>query len=1068
MNDKIIINAISKAYFIITSFLLFILISLSAVFIILQNGLYIEDISVPNLKIKQLYIKWNENLDISIKEIEIVQNKHEESSKFNLDGLSSLLKKIPHYYDIFEKVTINKVVFNDITSSFSYTKGENGFIIVNSPRLSLSSDLSFETNLLHFKIKKLKDKNRDITLNGDIILDIENKDVTGSLFVNIHNDIYVDLLLFVNQKKLFYKLNLLKEIKDISYVIQLLDLDKELQYWAYEAIGFSDLSIKNLHGWLDFKNLDDAYKNIYVSATGHNLTYAYNKELDSIHTKKTDLVFENGVLFIYPRRAYTYKSQLGESWLKIDFTQKEELLTLKLLFDGKLDKDTLSILEKYKIKIPFLQNTGKTKTDLTLKVNLRTIAVDAKGNFDTNKANFNYLGYNIDISNAHIVLNNYKVNIKDMYAKYNDNIETKVDVTFNAENSIGKINFNINKIKIDDINLSFDTNKTNLQAQYIISPKKDFIVVNNSLWNYKDYKINIDKLRLPFDLNKKIVNIPNTLVSLDHLAKASVSGHIDLNKLIFDLDIQPKEIIFKDIRLADANTSIKVKYDKFLNIANKEKIHFYFKERASFLNPSNIQIKDNVLKVEETYLNVEDIFKAKFSIDYSFDTKKGYLQTRRSRITTNNLGLLYFNKSKTKFDIHTNKEGELSIKSKDLKISYLQDSSGWRLNVPSMFLISLNSAFLKRYHLKNGNISFWQDKDDKEIQFSSNIKYDHKLVVKNNFEYEDYLINGTIDIATKNAHFNVNNDIDVNINETIEINVNNVGLNINAFVDLVNSLDIEEGGTNDAESSTNNLKVSVQANNSHLYISENRHIISDEMYLYYNKHILTAGLLYKEGVAGLKYENNHFDAYGEKFNDAFMEQLFAMSEFENGHLKFNLSGNTKKYDGVFTIEDTTIMEYKVLNNVLAFVNTIPSLVTFSLPSYDADGLKVETAYMKLTSKDDNLYFSDIYLSSKELTITGRGEASIKYNKIDTELNLKTDLGSKASQIPLLGHIIMGKDSISTTLQVTGALDNPEINSLIAKDIAVAPLNILLRAVTLPYYLIESMDLNSSEDTKGIE
>ena len=79
------------------------------------------------------------------------------------------------------------------------------------------------------------------------------------------------------------------------------------------------------------------------------------------------------------------------------------------MFDGKLDKDTLGILEQYKIKIPFLQNSAVTKTNLTLEVSLRTIDVKAKGDFFAKKANFNYLGFDIDVFDAYIKLDNYDV-----------------------------------------------------------------------------------------------------------------------------------------------------------------------------------------------------------------------------------------------------------------------------------------------------------------------------------------------------------------------------------------------------------------------------------------------------------------------------------------------------------------------------------------------------------------------------------------------------------------------------------------------------------------------------------
>ena len=41
----------------------FIFLTLSLLFILLQNGVYLENITLPNLQVKKLYIKWNEKLN---------------------------------------------------------------------------------------------------------------------------------------------------------------------------------------------------------------------------------------------------------------------------------------------------------------------------------------------------------------------------------------------------------------------------------------------------------------------------------------------------------------------------------------------------------------------------------------------------------------------------------------------------------------------------------------------------------------------------------------------------------------------------------------------------------------------------------------------------------------------------------------------------------------------------------------------------------------------------------------------------------------------------------------------
>jgi hypothetical protein len=147
-----------------------------------------------------------------------------------------------------------------------------------------------------------------------------------------------------------------------------------------------------------------------------------------------------------------------------------------------------------------------------------------------------------------------------------------------------------------------------------------------------------------------------------------------------------------------------------------------------------------------------------------------------------------------------------------------------------------------------------------------------------------------------------------------------------------------------------------------------------------------------------------------------------------------------------------LLDYVVLNNILAFVNTVPALLTFSLPGYDKSGFKIKDAYAKFSFKDEIYTISDIYFDTKELDVLGHGKASIKYNTIDLNINLRTDVGSVVSKIPIIGYLLFNEDSISTTLKVTGKLDNPKVTSMLAEDIAVAPLNILKRTLSLPYHL----------------
>jgi hypothetical protein len=113
---------------------------------------------------------------------------------------------------------------------------------------------------------------------------------------------------------------------------------------------------------------------------------------------------------------------------------------------------------------------------------------------------------------------------------------------------------------------------------------------------------------------------------------------------------------------------------------------------------------------------------------------------------------------------------------------------------------------------------------------------------------------------------------------------------------------------------------------------------------------------------------------------------------------------------------------------------------------------VTNGYMKFHAKDLLFDISDILLESKEITILGKGIVDYKKNNVDLELNLKTDLGSSASQIPILGYILFDEKSVATTLSVEGTLEDPQVSSLLAKEIMVAPLNIIKRTFLLPFHL----------------
>ncbi len=1048
MNDNIIISAISKIYFIIVSFLSFIFLLLSVVFILLQNGIYIENINIPNLQIKKLYIKWNEKLDISLDELKITKKEETSNNTFDYKQIKKIFKELVLFDTWFENVVIQKIVFNDISASFHYKYGESGFFNALSPNFSLKSLLYFESNLFNIEIIEFKDIQREIIVDGNIILNLYTKDIEiiTALNVDINNDVKLKVFIDANKEKLLYRVNSLSSITNIKHTIKLFNLGEDINYWALDAIDMSSLSINSIYGWLEYKNLQEFYKNLYISATVHDLKYTYNKQLDSIDSKNTELEFKNGILYIYPKKAYTAGFFLDKSWIKLDLTKEEELVTIQLLFKGMLNDNLLSITKAYGVKLPFYQHKGLIDTNLKLEINLQTMDLQAKGDFFTKNANFDYLGLNLNIFDAYISLENGVVTIKNMLAKYDDEVSviTKVDVNFDTSNSLGTIDFTVKDISFKDVDLSLYNQKKPLRITYNILKDGDIIDVDASVWKFSSKLINVDSLHIDFDSNKLSMDIPKTLVNMPKVASSYVWGKVLLQPIRAHLNIDLFQFTTHGLTLAQPHAKLQLTYDKKFTLSSNKKVKFNFDDLEYVIANTKLDILNNTLDLKYSYLSLKDRIETKLNGLYSFEDEKGTLNLNYLKIKNEKLGEIFYNSKNTKLSIDS-KRDDLLIRSNEFDIDFIISDSKWKLNLNSLSKLTKKSKILNDYNVTNGNFTLYKNKNDSFLSFYGDVKYPYEILVLDNKPVQNYTIRGKY---KDSISLNINNSIDVAMNKNITIDAQNIGINLNAVLAFFN----ERKSTSDGSQKSNFI---INFLNSHLYIDESRRIISESMSLQYFNSVITAQLLHNNGSANLELIDNDFHIYGKNFNDKFMENLFALSKFKNGSLAFSMNGTTSEYDGVFHVKDTTIVEYKVLNNVLAFVNTIPSLITFSLPGYSRKGLDVSDGYMIFHSKDDEFDISDIYVKSKELTILGRGRASFKRNDINLRLNLKTDLGSAISQIPIVGYILLGDDTVATTLSITGALDDPKVESLIAEDIIVAPLNIIKRTFLLPYHLITS-------------
>ena len=975
-------------------------------FVVLKNGLYLDELSFKNIQIKQLYIKWNEKIDISVKKIDI-QSTNEKSK----NTTPNLKNYIYFLQDIVNSIVIENLSFNKTHISMAYYANSKGFINIKYDDIKILTTFKHKKNELNFHINEMLINHEKVKIKSSIVL---------------------------NNSGVFYNLKFLNNINSL-YILKKFILPKWLKYWVIDAIDMKSLSIKQISGDVEFGNLQKALDNLYILADINKLNYTYNPKLDAVHTTKTELEFKNKVLYIRPKNAYSYGQYLGNSWLKISFNKPPDVMfTLNLLFDGMLNQDVLNILKSYGVDLPFLQHSGKVKTNLTLNINLSHISVDVKGDFSTSKAVFSYLGVKLNIYNTHLILNGLQVKIDKMIADYKDIATASVLVDFNAKNGEGVIDLNLTDVNLLNNNLTL-SQKEPLKAKYVIAKTGNYITANSSFWAFKDLLFELPTLKLPFE--NSIIKIPKTKLLVHKKLSSTLNGFINVSSQKAKIKLHVDNLDYKNIQITKP-TNFNITYENNQTTIKHDALDFEIAGVKSYLDNLLVTIKDGVLLLKDTPLKIDTFVKTNFNLTYNIPYGVAMAELKDLNIT--HVKNIFSFKGSSYFFIQQNKNNT-KVYADRIGMKLVATDTKWWADIANIKKLSHYSNDMKKYKVNKGSLHVDKLYKSKFIKFQAIVDYPYKLFVKKNIPISKYKIKGTFDTNQTKLKVKINNKINIDFNDKITVNANGVTLN------MYESNRMYKEVIDDDSNSSSKINLSLIAKNSSMFIDENRKIVSNYIALTYKDGVIKSNMNYRNGRAFFRLKKDKFTFYGDKFDDEFMQHLFAFSKFKGGTFGFNVKGNLDEYQGAFFIKKTTIIKYKIINNILAFVNTVPSLITFSLPNYDTQGLPVDLAYSIFTVKNRVFNIQKLSLDSPELKIDGDGKVNINNNTLDLKLTLKTDIGSDLKNVPLVGYIILGNDTISTNLHVYGDLQDPKVETFVVKDILSAPLNILKRTLTLPFY-----------------
>lgn len=1006
----------------------------------MQEGVAFTKLNLLNIKIEQLYIKWDEKLSISAQKITVIPKKHEEK-ELNLQAIDENIKALRVFENWIKKITFGNVTYGENVFTLAYRENETGSFTAATKNFDLNSSFLLHDGALKLTLHSLV--HRHALISGTLSMQQSLHHLQADLLVSVENTPLFDLALHTDAEKIDYSLRARQKIENFHELIALFPLPKEVHYWVYDAIELSNLELVECSGSIPYETPQEAYKFLHAKALAHDLNYTYDTKLDSIHTRYTELVFQNGVLFIRPGDAHSYGFDLQESRLQIDFTQPQEVLTLFLAFEGSLNKDILKILTNYGVHIPFEQNKGTTTADLTLAVNLHTIDIEASGNFTAQNGNFNFYDLNFDVAHAKVFLHNTDVNITAKGAKHYDIAAADIQANIDVKQNAGEVALDFKEIALSD-KISLDKQHP-FRALYTLANGNDTLTLSPSFWKVAGLDVAVGSSLIPVNFANLEAVFPKTRIKIPDKASFEISGKGSLKNKELSLAINVLDFLHDTVRLLQKNTPLELHYgNDTLEIASKRETLFTIENQKLHLSKTKLRLKNKQLSLLGLAITFDKLLELRLGGTYDLAAKQGDIIIDKALVTRQDASPLFSAVQPLHITLK-NEPDRMVSKLESLGIDASYDAQGWHVRFLELQKLAPFTPLFQDYNVTNGTLSLKKEHAKEQIEFSAQTRYPFTLLHAKKKPITDYRIQGSYTPKDAGIRFNVNDNLFVLLTQELAISAKDIGIDL---FELIRFLELFQ-----TEKKQNSLSVLFEGENTYLYLNEQRRIIADTIHFLHNQNGIEATLTCDKGVAQLSYDaQKQFLLHGANFGDRFMEQLFAYSKFQDANLSFTLNGDIDDFKGVFYLKDSTIKDYRILNNILAFVNTIPSLVTFSLPGYSTEGMYVTNGYMKFHAKDLLFDISDILLESKEITLLGKGIVDYKKNNVDLELNLKTDLGSSASQIPILGYILFDEKSVATTLSVEGTLEDPQVSSLLAKEIMVAPLNIIKRTFLLPLHL----------------
>ncbi len=497
----------------------------------------------------------------------------------------------------------------------------------------------------------------------------------------------------------------------------------------------------------------------------------------------------------------------------------------------------------------------------------------------------------------------------------------------------------------------------------------------------------------------------------------------------------------------------------------------------TLIKDANVAINADSVSINKAQVGISDIMDGEVSLKVDTNRQKidMNLNPRIFKIKSGDTDIL--NLSKVALSANMDFSQTFSAKVAPLDISVNAGENGAVNISANLSKLVPYAPILTLLDMKNGNISLTIPQNSDSILLSAKVdKLNYPLYYLNKNRVSTLQIEGSIKDDELNFTDKANKiklkialdegDIDLNISDKF-INIDEIlESNIPIFKQMrEDSSDLQKDSSKDSPKNARNLgkndstmNLLIEGNNLTLGLFD-YDIPFGESMLKVTKNGFVANGKNKNGIANIILDSGTISIEANNFSADFVNAVFEKDIMEGG--TFGVFGIYRdgRFVGDISAFDTTIKEMATLQNILTFIDAIPSLVVFKLPGFSASGYEVDDAQVRVGIDSNYLAIESININGSSVDITGNGVMDLKTHDLNVRLELSTikSLSSILNKIPIIGFLLLGEDGkITTDLTIKGTLESPQTEISLLEDTAKAPINILKRVFSPFQVLIDEL------------